>query len=295
MNATTDPNDLFGDWLATRGSPHTVRSYRRSVGEFLRAVGKPASEVTIDDAAHYTATLWRQPLGKASIANYVSAIRSFLRYCQRRQILPRYPLDALERPNVKVTSMGRYLNRDEAEALIRGAGEVSPQARLAVSSMLLTGIRVGELARAEWRHVYRDSEGVIGLSIRGKGERPRVVAVRPDLWGLLAADRCRRGLVAELDAGDCSPLLADRHDTAYSTAGIWKLVRRSAIRSGVKKPVSPHWLRHTFGTLAAQSGATPFQIQTAMGHAHLETSERYIHWAPGLRDSVSFGLPIRLI
>ena len=294
MNATTDPNDLFGDWLATRGSPHTVRSYRRSVGEFLRAVGKPASEVTIDDAAHYTATLWRQPLGKASIANYVSAIRSFLRYCQRRQILPRYPLDALERPNVKVTSMGRYLNRDEAEALIRGAGEVSPQARLAVSSMLLTGIRVGELARAEWRDLFLNEEGLIGWVVCGKGDTKRVVAVRDDLWCLLAGERCRRGLGVDLDARDRCPLLENRLGTGYSTVGIWKLVRRAALRSGIRKPISPHWLWHTFGTLAARSGATAFQIQRDMGHAHVETSERYIHLPPELSDSVSFGLRISL-
>lgn len=49
--------------------------------------------------------------------------------------------------------------------------------------------------------------------------------------------------------------------------------------------MSLHWLRHSFGTLAALGGANVFQIQSAMGHAQITTSQRYIHWAIGLADS----------
>jgi integrase/recombinase XerD len=294
MNATTDRTDVFEDWLATRGSVQTARAYRRIVGDFLRAAGKPIPEITIDDAAHYAATLWQQPIAKTSVATYMSALRSFVSYCQGRRIIPQAPIDVLKRPNVKGSWVGRYLSRDETEALIQGAGQVSPQAKLAVSTMFLTGIRVGELARAEWRHLYEDTEGLIGLTVCGKGDKTRAVAIRPDLWQLVVDDRCRRGLGLELDARDRSPLLESRLGTAYSTVGLWKLVRRAAIRAGIRKPLSPHWLRHTFGTLAARSGATAFQIQRDMGHAHLETSERYVHMSAALSDSVSFGLRINL-
>ncbi len=64
--------------------------------------------------------------------------------------------------------------------------------------------------------------------------------------------------------------------------------------AGIDKPLSPHWLRHTFGTLTALGGANVFQIQRDMGHAQITTSQRYVHWARGLADSAAHKLPIDL-
>ena len=61
-----------------------------------------------------------------------------------------------------------------------------------------------------------------------------------------------------------------------------------------RKPLSPHWLRHTFGTLTALAGAGVFSIQEAMGHAQITTSQRYVHWAGGLADSAAHKLPIEI-
>jgi len=49
--------------------------------------------------------------------------------------------------------------------------------------------------------------------------------------------------------------------------------------------VSTHWLLHSYGTLAAPSGVPVFQIEADIGHSRLETSQRYVHWAKGLRDA----------
>jgi hypothetical protein len=45
-------------------------------------------------------------------------------------------------------------------------------------------------------------------------------------------------------------------------------------------------------TLAAVGGASPYQLQTDLGHARLETTQRYAHWAKGLADSAVDRLPI---
>jgi integrase/recombinase XerD len=160
--------------------------------------------------------------------------------------------------------------------------------------MLLTGLRVSELAQAEWRHVFKDPQGNIGLLVHGKGGKERIVALRDDLWELIREDRRRRGLTDSLDARDRSPLVADRLDTPYSAVGLWKVVKKATRAAGIEKDVSPHWLRHSFGTLAALGGANVFQIQAAMGHAQITTSQRYIHWARGLADSAVHRVDLRL-
>ncbi len=291
------PANILEEWIAglQARSHHTARAYRQAVARFLARTNKPIEHITVSDALGYVGDLARSRLSRASVAHHVSAIRSFLRHCQGLGIIAQTPLDALRRPRVALTSMNRYLTEDEAARLLHGAQEVSSNAYLAVALLLLTGLRVSELAQAEWRHIFRDPQGNVGLLVpNGKGGRERVIAIRPDLWELIQADRRRRGRSETLDARDAGSLLADRSGTAYSAVGIWKLVKAAAAKADLDKPVSPHWLRHTFGTLAALGGASVFQIQTDMGHSQITTSQRYVHWARGLSDSAVHFVAINL-
>jgi len=274
-------------------SEHTARSYAQAVGRFLEETGKPVSRITVADAANYLGSL--SGLSAASRAHHISAVRSFLKYCQGQGIIPQTPLDALRRPRVAITSMNRYLAQDEAERLLRASHEVSPQCYAACATLLLTGLRVSELASAQWRHLFRDPEGRLGLLVVGKGGKERVVKVRDDLFALLCEERGRRGLLTKLDGRDRTPLLAGRRRKPYTTRGLHKLVAGAAKAASIDKPVSPHWLRHSFATLAAVGGAPAYQLQADLGHARLETSQRYVHWAKGLAESAVDALPIGVL
>ena len=50
--------------------------------------------------AAYVAALSRSSLAATAMARHISAIRSFLRFCQAQGILPQSPLDALKRSRV---------------------------------------------------------------------------------------------------------------------------------------------------------------------------------------------------
>lgn len=298
-----DNETVLRDWLnglKTR-SPHTARSYEQTVRRFLEAVGKPISELTISDARSYVASLTDtvsdrtgQRFSTASIAQHVSAVRSFLRFCQDGDLIARTPLDGLRRPRVTITSYNRYLDQDEAQRLLKAAQETSPQAYLATAVMLLSGIRLSELTGASWRDVYRDPDGRIGLRVVGKGNKEREIAIQPQLWTLLQADRRRRGLSPELSARDKAPLVADRSRTAYTQSGLWRMLRKVAAKAGIDKPISAHWLRHSFATLAAHNGATAYDLQETLGHAKLETSQRYIHMTHRLERSAAWKVNIEL-
>src|SRR6266487_565326 len=124
-------------------SEHTGRSYAFCIDRFLKAVDKPVAAVTITDAAHYLATL--DGLSPASKAHHISAVRSFLKFLQSQGVIPTTPLDLLRRPRVAITSMTRYLTEEEAEKLLDAAADVSSPCYLAVTALLLTGMRVSEL------------------------------------------------------------------------------------------------------------------------------------------------------
>ena len=283
--------EAFIESLKVR-SEHTARSYGYCIGRFLKMVGKPLQDLNVVDAAGYLASL--DGLSPASKAHHISAVRSFLKFLQGHGVIPTTPLDVLRRPRVAITSMTRYLPQEEAERLLAGARKVSRQCYLACAVMLLTGMRVSELAQAQWRHIFHDPEGRLGLLILGKGGKERVVKIRDDLFGVLCLERRRRRLPTDLDGRDASPLVASRGGRPYHTRTLHKLVARAADKAQLKKPVSPHWLRHSFATMAALGGAPAFQLQQDLGHSRLETSQRYIHWAVGLRESAVDKIGIRL-
>src|SRR5207244_3521729 len=164
----------------------------------------------------------------------------------------------------------------------------------AVAISLLTGVRISELAAAQWRHLFRDPEGRLGLLVVGKGGKERVIKVRDDLFELLREERQRHGLSTDFDARDKTPLVAKADGSGYHVRSLQNMLRKAVAQAGLQKPATAHWLRHSFATLAALGGAPAFQLQQDLGHSRLETSQRYVHWATGLRDSAVDKLPIKL-
>lgn len=276
---------LLDPWVARLEvrSSNTARSYRVCVSRFLDGLG--TGEVDIVTAATYLRSL--DGLAPATRAHHVSAVRSFLRFARQQGILPDNVDTVLVRPRVTVTSYGRYLDAPELQQLVAAAGQLSQRHLAAVMGLALTGLRVSELSQATWRDLFRDPEGRLGLRVLGKGGKERVVRVRDDLFSVLTSLHGS----ADLDARDVSALIPTASGPGYGTRGLHKLVAQASARAGIRKPVSPHWLRHTHATLAASGGASALVIQASLGHSRLETSQRYIHWARGLAETTVDSLP----
>jgi site-specific recombinase XerD len=277
---------LLEPWLATLRvrSANTARSYEHAARGFLDALPE-SDEITTALVAPYLDSL--AGLSPASRAHHVSATKAFLRFAQRQGTIATSLLDMLVRPRVTVTSFNRYLDEAELGRLINAAGRLGPRHLAAVMLLAGTGVRVGEAVGAEWRDLFLDPAGRLGLRVVGKGSKERVVKVRADVFAALVALHGSD----ELDGRDTTPLLPDSQGTRVTTRWLHKLVSQAAAEAGITKPVSPHWLRHSHATLAALHGASAFAIQSSLGHSRLETSERYVHWSRGLEDTTVDSLP----
>ncbi len=65
-----------------------------------------------------------------------------------------------------------------------------------------------------------------------------------------------------------------------SPSQVQHLVRLAAIRAGINKPVSPHWLRHAHASIALDRGASIDLVRDTLGHGNVSVTDKYLHAKP---------------
>ena len=155
------------------------------------------------------------------------------------------------------------LTQDEATRLANACS--TAEERLAVWTLLDTGLRVSELAtltkdNLDWQ-IHR-------LMIYGKGgpygtkSKRRIIPLSPRVQPLI------EGHLA----------LHDRFGMSART--IQRLIKAIANRASISRPVTPHVLRHTFSVTAVQKGLSLPALQKLLGHDRLTTTEIYLNLSP---------------
>ena len=92
---------------------------------------------------------------------------------------------------------------------------------------------------------------------------------------------CFRG-----DASEDSPVFKSRKGGHLSPSQVWRIVKQSAKRAGIKKAVSPHWFRHAHASHALDRGAKISLVQVTLAHSSIQTTGKYIHAKPGESSSM---------
>lgn len=249
-------------------SVHSIEAYRRDLGQFSAFCDGAGcgSLAEIDRFAirAFLGYLDAEGYARRSINRKASSIRSFLADLARRGDLPANQADLVARPKQPHRLPKALPKRAVTTVLdaIDGDAPVDLRDRALLELLYATGLRVSELASLTVLAVGRDR-----LSVRGKGDRDRVVPVgKParvavEVW----ADRGRPALVSAA-AGDA--LWVGVRGGRLDVRGIRRIVHR---RAGT----FPHALRHSFATHLLEGGADLRAVQEMLGHIDLATTQIY--------------------
>lgn len=195
---------------------------------------------------------------------YLIALRSFLKYSAKRGIKT-LPADAIELSKVAERSLD-LITHDELGRLLKAPDDVENVPKRLRDKAILellfsTGLRVSEIAGLATDIDLSKDE----FSIRGKGEKVRVVFISPDARAALKIYMEKKDEVT----GDKLFNLTPR--------SIERLVKFYGIKAGISKKVTPHVIRHSFATDLLQNGADLRSVQALLGHANITTTQIYTH------------------
>lgn len=263
----------------TKGrSIKTIENYDRYLSRFL-AFSKLSSPSEISDRVvnEYRLYLNRLPAlsgtMKKKTQNYhLIALRAFLKYLAKRDVKSLQP-EKIELAKVPERSLD-LITANELERLMKspsGNDLKSIRDRAIMELLFSTGLRVSELcALNNDIDLTRDE-----MSVRGKGEKVRVVFLSPAAKSAVASylkvrKDMEEALFVNYGRGKRAP-------SRLTSRAVEFIVKRYAIKAGITKKVTPHVIRHSFATDLLENGADLRSVQALLGHANIQTTQVYTH------------------
>ena len=277
----------FGEYLvAERGlGARTREAYVRDVTHYLAFSGAKGP-ITESRVTEYLAALRRAGRSPATLARRVSALRALVRFLQEGEEAPAgsppQALDDVPQPR-REAHLPRVLAPGEVVTLlaaVRGHDARALRDRALLELLYATGLRVSELLGLR----LGDLDLVDGL-VRcwGKGGKERIVPFgRPSARALAAyLAQARPQLVRQARGPAADVLFPGPSGRPLTRQGFWKIIKQYARQADIRRPVSPHVLRHSFATHLLAGGADLRVVQELLGHASVETTEIYTHLTAG--------------
>jgi integrase/recombinase XerD len=262
-------------------SVNTVAAYRRDLAKFDSYAKKKKlvlEDVRRDDLIDFLSSLFRQKLESRTVARHLVTLRNFFRYAQSHDLIAEDPALNLESPKIRRTLPG-YLRLEEIERLLAQPNDKTPiglRDRAMLDVLYSTGLRVSELVSLRVMDVDR-SVGCIKCI--GKGDKERIVPIGKKALALVERylRDARPKLVPAGKQVNSPMLFINRRGGPLSRVGVWKILSAYGKQAGLRVPLTPHMLRHSFATHLLEGGADLRSVQLMLGHSDISTTQIYTH------------------
>ena len=275
--------DEFCDalWLEDGLAKNTLEAYRRDLSQFATWLEAQHRKALISadqaDIQSYLGYQFRKKTRATSVARLLSALKRFYRYCLRQGRIKADPTLRIDSPKLP-RGLPKSLTEEDVENLLaapRAEKTLGLRDKAMLETLYASGLRVSELVALKLGQVSQDM-GVV--RVIGKGSKERLVPLGEEAiaWIRQYLKEARPELLGGRAADD---LFVTARGSAMTRQMFWHLLRRYAAQAGLKKPISPHTLRHAFATHLLNHGADLRVVQLLLGHSDISTTQIYTHVA----------------
>lgn len=254
----------FADWLnSKRYSPNTIKTYIEALKSFLLFFKeKPIAQITNDDVISYNNQFILQKNLSSSYQNQiVNAIKLYFTTVLDTKI----EIDKIHRPR-REKLLPNVLSKEEIKLILNAHTNLKHKTML--SLIYSCGLRRSELINLKPHDI--DSKRGIVIIRQSKGKKDRIAPLSQKILEMLReyylGYKPKLWLFEGQNAGE-----------QYSEYSLQSVLKQALKKVGNKKPVTLHWLRHSYATHLLENGTDLRYIQELLGHNSSKTTEIYTH------------------
>jgi integrase/recombinase XerD len=284
--------DRFLDELqAEKGfSANTISAYRNDLNQFVifmetnQGLGS-WRELAETHLTSYQLHLRDRGYANSTVARKTAAIRSFCSYLVEQGDLRADPSSALPSPRV-AKSIPKAMTREEVDALlaqperINGAESVRDRAMLEL--LYASGLRVTELVSLNVEDVDLNRSVIV---CKGRQGRSRSIDLQPEVAENVQKYIKSARPAIRRDEGETA-LFLNHRGQRLTRQGFWLILKGYASDAGIEG-ITPHTLRHSYATHQILDGKDLAEVQQALGHVSISTTQVYEHLAEQMKNGNS--------
>jgi integrase/recombinase XerD len=262
-------------------SEHTLRAYTGDLKHAQKFMGQQSKLTSIQKERlrrYIGAMRNEQKLKESTIKRRVACLKLLFKWARQESMLKANPFDTLNERIRLPKRLPRAIDSADARKLRKtatapsGGGGFDVHCKKAAISLLLeTGIRVGELSSIQLEDVSLADRCI---KIHGKGNRQRFVYLLSSAaFETVSSFFARRKRVN----AESSKLLVNEEGKQLTPPLIRQALRELGKAAGIARHITPHMLRHTCATQWLENGLDIRYVQKLLGHHSISTTEIYTH------------------
>jgi integrase/recombinase XerD len=261
-----DKKDIieFRRWMVHRRySESTINTYIAMLGYFLRFNNtKKCTEIDANDMVRFVNEyVIPRKLSYTFQNQVISAAKLFFKNIYKKD----FDVGCFERPR-REHKLPNVLSKEEIRAILQTPSNLKHRAML--SLIYACGLRRSELLYLRPGDI--DTIRNVLLIRNAKGKKDRIALLPDMILRLLNEYEIAYKPVNWLFEGQVK-------GTRYSEKSLESVLKHAVTKAGIRKPVTLHWLRHSFATHLLESGTDLRYIQELLGHSSSRTTEIYTH------------------
>ena len=259
-----------------RYSKHTVENYSKDIDDLESFCSEKKinswDEIKPHHVRTYASQIFIDGLGARSIQRKLSAIRSFMNYLVRENLLRTNPADGIKTPKAPKKLPG-VLDVDQINQLlnIKSTEPISLRDKAIMELLYSSGLRLAELVALNPIDLNIHDRS---LTVIGKGNKKRMLPIGSKAIEAIKAWIKVRSQIA---APDEEALFVGNRGNRLSRRSIQSRINHWAKKNGLAQDVYPHLLRHSFATHLLEASGDLRAVQELLGHKDISTTQVYTH------------------
>ena len=275
----------FEAYLLTerRVSQNTFAAYKKDIEQYVNFIQDhkiTLKKATLVDLKKFLSHLKKLKLSARSMARKISTLKIFYSWAHQYHKWTNHA-DELIFPKLE-KRLPSYLSEQEIEQLLEAAEQdtsaIGTRNKMMLYLLYVSGMRISELVHLKITDIHFDT-GFI--AVHGKGGKDRMIPIPMPMLELLKKyiEQGHKSFLKKTkkQTDYLFPIIYGKKIKPISRQSFWGILKKLWAKTGNKRPISPHKLRHSLATHLLKRGADLRSLQMILGHENLSTVQIYTH------------------